>query len=162
MDVVVLIDEFDDALNNAKSGLLSSQVRVDREEAFSILDRMRTAIPEEIKQARWIAKEAEEMLAEARRESERILDEGQEERDRLICPEEIAKLAERRAERILQDARTRERQIRLGAEYYADDILGSLETSLQRLSEAVRRGRGRLPSSEMTDRPERHALARSP
>ena len=84
------------------------------------------------------------MLAEATRESERILEAAREERARLVDPEEIEKLADRRAERILEDARSRERQIRLAAEDFADDILGSLETNLERFTAAIQRGRDRL------------------
>jgi cell division septum initiation protein DivIVA len=140
MNALVLIDELDDALNDAKSGLLSPHVRVDRRQTFSILDRMRTTIPEELKQARWITKEAHEMRAEARRESERILDEARQERDRMIGAAEVARLAERRADRILQAARTSERQARFGAEDYADGILQGLQVGLERFSTAVRRG----------------------
>src|SRR5918994_479870 len=108
-DVMHLIDEFDDCVNSAKSGLIGSQVKVDKERAYAILDQMRATIPEEIKQARWINKDRQEMLAEATRESQRILDAGREERDRLLDPEEVAKLAGRRGERVLEDARNRER-----------------------------------------------------
>jgi len=143
-DVMLLIDELDDTVNSAKSGLIGSQVKVDKERAYAILDQMRSTIPEEIKQARWINKERQEMLAEATRESERILETAREERARLVDPEEIEKLAERRAEGILEDARSRERQIRLAAEDFADDILGSLETNLERFTAAIQRGRDRL------------------
>jgi vacuolar-type H+-ATPase subunit H len=143
-DVLVLIDELDDTVNNAKSGLLGNQVKVDKEETYAILDRMRTTIPEEIKQARWIAKERQEMLAEAKRESERMLEAAREERARLVDEEEIAKHAERRAEKILEDARNRERNIRLAAEDYADDILASLEMNLEKFTGAVQRGRVKL------------------
>src|SRR3954447_17204034 len=118
-DVMRLIDEFDDTINGAKSGLIGSQVKVDKAQAYALLDQMRATIPEEIKQARWINKERQEMLAEATRESERILEAAREERERLVAPEEIEKLAERRAERILEDARSTARQIRLGAEDFA-------------------------------------------
>ena len=140
----MLIDELDDTMNGAKSGIRSSHVKVDKEETYAILDQMRATIPEEIKQARWIAKEREEMLAEAKRECERILEAAREERARLVDEEEIAKQAERRAERILEEARAKERQIRLAAEDYADGILGSLEGNLERFSGAIQRGRERL------------------
>jgi hypothetical protein len=42
------------------------------------------------------------------------------------------------------DARTREREIRLGAEDYADEILNTLEVNLQKVLAAVQRGRDRL------------------
>src|SRR3954453_1490877 len=68
MDVLVLIDKLDDLVHNAKQVPLTDQVRVDKEEIYDILDQMRATIPEEIKQARWIVKERQEMLAEAKRE----------------------------------------------------------------------------------------------
>ena len=78
MDVLVLIDKLDDLIHNAKPVPLTDQVRVDKEEIYDILDQMRATIPEEIKQARWIVKERQEMLAEAKRESERIIKEARE------------------------------------------------------------------------------------
>ena len=73
MDVLVLIDKLDDLVHNAKPVPLTDQVRVDKEEIYDILDQMRATIPEEIKQARWIVKERQEMLAEAKREQDRLL-----------------------------------------------------------------------------------------
>ena len=81
MDVLVLIDKLDDLVHNAKPVPLTDQVRVDKEEIYDILDQMRATIPEEIKQARWIVKERQEMLAEAKREAERIVKEARERQD---------------------------------------------------------------------------------
>src|SRR6478736_3170914 len=120
MDVLVLIDKLDDLVHNAKPVPLTDQVRVDREEIYDLLDQMRATIPEEIKQARWIVKERQEMLAQA----------------------------ERDAEEIVEEAREREREIRLGAEDYADDILSTLEVNLQKFLQAVQRGRDRLQGRE--------------
>src|SRR5215204_9632 len=123
MDVLVLIDKLDDTIHNSKPVPLTDQVRVDKEEVYDILDQMRATIPEEIKQAR-------------------------EEQNRLIGEEEIVKQAERQAEDIVEDARAREREIRLGAEDYADDILNTLEVNLQKFIAAVQRGRDRLQGRE--------------
>src|SRR5213592_3444169 len=120
MDVLVLIDKLDDTIHNAKPVPLTDQVRVDKEEIYDILDQMRATIPEEIKQARWIVKERQEMLAEAKRE----------------------------AERIIKEARAREREIRLGAEDYADEILNTLEINLTKFIGAVQRGRDRLAGKD--------------
>jgi cell division septum initiation protein DivIVA len=144
MDVLVLIDKLDDMVHNAKQVPLTDQVRVDKEEIYDLLDQMRATIPEEIKQARWIVKERQEMLAEAKREAERIVKEGRERQERLIADEEIVKAAERAAEDIIEDARAHEREIRLGAEDYADEILDTLETNLSKFIAAVQRGRERL------------------
>lgn len=144
MDVLVLIDKLDDLVHNAKQVPLTDQVRVDKEEIYDLLDQMRATIPEEIKQARWIVKERQEMLAEAKREAERILAEARERQDQLIAEQEVTREAERAAEDIIEDARAREREIRLGAEDYADDVLHSLEENLSKFISAVQRGRDRL------------------
>src|SRR5712691_2346810 len=120
MDVLVLIDKLDDLVHNAKPVPLTDTVRVDKEEIYDILDQMRATIPEEIKQARWIVKERQEMLAEAKRQ----------------------------AEEIIEEARAREREIRLGAEDYADDILNTLEVNLSKFIAAVQRGRERLAGKD--------------
>ena len=62
----------------------------------------------------------------------------------MISDEEITKQAERAAEDIIEDARGREREIRLGAEDYADEILNTLEVNLSKFIAAVQRGRDRL------------------
>src|ERR671925_65315 len=116
MDVLVLIDKLDDLVHNAKAVPLTDQVRIDREEIYDILDQMRATIPEEIKQARWIVKERQEMLAEAKRECDRILD----------------------------DSRRQARETRLEMEDWADGILSTLEVNLDKFLNAVKRGRERL------------------
>ncbi|HVC83868.1 MAG TPA: ATPase [Solirubrobacteraceae bacterium] len=148
MDVLVLIDKLDDLVHNAKQVPLTDQVRVDKEEIYDLLDQMRATIPEEIKQARWIVKERQEMLAEAKREAERIVKEARERQERLISNEEVTKAAERTAEDIVEEAQAREREIRLGAEDYADEILNTLEINLSKFIAAVQRGRDRLAGSD--------------
>jgi mono/diheme cytochrome c family protein len=141
--------DFDELVQNAKGVPLSQdQVRVDREEIWEILDQMRATIPEEIKQARWIVKERQEMLAEAKREAERILKEARERQTQLTSEQEVTKQAERAAEDIIEDARAREREIRLGAEDYADEILNTLEVNLSKFIAAVQRGRERLQGKD--------------
>lgn len=88
------------------------------------------------------------MLAEAKREAERIVKEAREQQTRLISEEEVYRQAERGAEEILEDARDTERQIRLGAEDYADEILSTLEVNLEKFLSAVQRGRDRLAGRE--------------
>jgi len=84
------------------------------------------------------------MLAEAKREAERVVKESREQQARLVSQEEVTKQAERAAEDIIEDARGREREIRLGAEDYADEILNTLEVNLSKFIAAVQRGRDRL------------------
>ncbi|MCU0306169.1 MAG: ATPase [Thermoleophilia bacterium] len=144
MDVLALIDKMDDLVHNARAVPLTDQVRIDREAIYELLDQMRSTIPEEIKQARWIVKERQEMLAEAKREADRILSEAREKAAYEASQQEVVKRAEREAAQILEEARMREREVRLGAEDYADEVLGTLEVNLGKFLSAVRRGREKL------------------
>jgi cell division septum initiation protein DivIVA len=150
MDVLVLIDKLDDLIHNARTVPLTDSVMIDREEIYDLLDQMRSTIPEEIKQARWIVKERQEMLAEAKGEAERLLAEANEKAARLASEEDIVRLAEKQAKELVEEAREREREIRLGAEDYADEVLGNLEVNLEKFLAAVRRGRERLQGRDDT------------
>src|ERR687891_652735 len=97
MDVLVLIDKLDDLVHNAKPVPLTDQVRVDKEEIYDILDQMRATIPEEIKQARWIVKERQEMLAEAKREAERIVKEARDRQRQQVSQQGVTRGAEGQA-----------------------------------------------------------------
>ena len=144
MDVLVLIDKLDEIINDARPMPMTDKVMIDREEIYDILDQMRTTIPEEIKQARWIVKERQEMLAEAKTESDRIVKDANDQAERVVSEQEVVKMAERNAAQIMEDARAREREIRLGAEDYADEVLETLEVNLDKFLSAVKRGRSRL------------------
>jgi cell division septum initiation protein DivIVA len=155
MDVLALIDKLDDLVHNARPVPLTDQVRIDREAIYELLDEMRSTIPEEVKQARWIVKERQEMLAEAKREAERILTDSREKAAQTASEQEVVKRAERQAAEIVEEARLREREVRLGAEDYADEVLGTLEVNLGKFLAAVQRGReklqGRTPSDHHDD-----------
>ena len=151
MDVLVLIDKLDDLIHNARSVPLTDSVMIDREEIYDLLDQMRSTIPEEVKQARWIVKERQEMLAEAKAEAERIVAEAKTNAEQQASQEEVVRTAERQAHDLLEDARERSREIRLEAEDWADEVLGNLEVNLDKFIAAVRRGRERLQGRGAND-----------
>jgi hypothetical protein len=144
MDVLELIDELRGLVNGAKQVPLTDQLRVDNKKLYDLVDQMRSTIPEEIRQARWIVKEREQMLAEAKREAERILEEARERQTQLASRHELIRDAERAAQDIIDDTQAVEREIRLGAEEYAAEILDTLEVNLSKFIAAVQRGRERL------------------
>ena len=77
------------------------------------------------------------MLAEAKREAERIVKEANDEQLRLVSEQEVVKQAENHAEDIVEEARAREREIRLGAEDYADDILNTLNQHIVQIMQST-------------------------
>ena len=144
MDVLVLIDKLDDLVHTAKAVPMTDQVRINREEIYDILDQMRATIPEEIKQARWIVKERQEMLGEAKREQDRLLQEAREQAVREASQTEIVRLAERQAQEIIDEARRTARETRLepahGHLSLAEELVGDVHAWLVEDRSVTRRG----------------------
>jgi cell division septum initiation protein DivIVA len=144
MDIMALIDRIEEAMDNARSLPLTKQRLVDQEKVYEIIDEIRASFPDELKQARWIVKERQEMLEEAEKEANRVLEDARDRAEAMASEQEVVKRANEQAASILDSARQQEREIRLGAEDYADEMLANLEVNLGKLLTAVQRGRDRL------------------
>jgi hypothetical protein len=153
VDITARLQQIEDMVQEAKSMPLSSSVLVNREEILEVLDAARAELPEEIKQARWIVKDREELLAKARRDAEAVVDKARAERAWIVSDQEVARAAQETAERIVSDAEEKARQLQLEAEDYVDAKLAQFEIALDRTRaelerslEQVQRGRERLRS----------------
>jgi len=151
VDIAARLQQIEELVRTAKSMPLSSSVLLNQQEVLEILEAAQGELPEEIKQARWVVKDREELLAKARRDGEAIVHQAQEERVRLLSREQVVKSAQAESERLLEEAREMARQIRLEAEDYVDAKLAQFEIVLERtLGELqksigqVRRGRDKL------------------
>ena len=114
---------------------LSSSVLVSRDELLQMISEMQESIPEEIKQARWIVKDREDLLGKARAEGERIVEQAHEDQRRLALKEEVARRAEAEAHGILEDAHDRAEAMRREAEDYVDAKLAQFEIALRKVLE---------------------------
>ena len=165
MDISARIQQIEELLEEAKSMPLSASVLVNKEELTELLQAARTELPEEIKQARWVVKGREELLAKARKEAEAIVHKAMAERQYIASREEIVRAAQEQADRILGEATEQARQIRLEAEDYVDAKLAQFEialektySELERSISQVQRGREKLrgvsPAQEEFGAPE--------
>jgi hypothetical protein len=143
-DVLALIDELDELVHHARTVPLSEQVRLDRETLYGLLDRIRDTLPEQTKQARFLVREREEMLAEAQREAHRLRAHAHDEAAEKTSQREITRIAERQADEILANARWQAERKLQAVDDWADGILKSLERNLEQFQQAIRRGRQHL------------------
>ena len=135
MDIVGRLQQLEEIVRDAKSMPLSSSALVNREETLELLREAQEALPEEIKQARWIVKDREELLAKARGEAEKIVEQAREDQLRMARREEIVRKASEEAERVLGEADAQARSLRREAEDYADGKLAQFEIALRRILE---------------------------
>lgn len=151
MDVFEMLDEMEEIIESSSRIPLTGKVVVDSEELLDCIDQIRSILPEEIRQARWIAKERERMLADAQQEAEQALKKTQLQIEQLALESEIVKIAEQKAEEILGRAKAIELEMREGAIGYAEQILEQLEKNLNRALESIREGSAELQGVRKTE-----------
>ncbi|HZT97029.1 MAG TPA: ATPase [Chloroflexota bacterium] len=140
MDILMLVDRLEAVINGGWRPPLSEKVMIDEREALDVLDLMRTAIPEEIKQSRRVNQDRERLIAEAQADANRLLTQAEERLNALVSDDTITQAAEERAEEIEREAYSHAEEIRQGADRYAYDVLQQLDGRIDRIRTEVRNG----------------------
>ncbi|MDR3135892.1 MAG: ATPase [Coriobacteriales bacterium] len=143
--VLGLIDELSDLIEDGKPVLGNKERRsIVIGEALEILDDIRRQFPAEFAQARQVVREQQNILEDAEVEANRILEDARNQALIVASEQEIVRIAQQQAENVLADAREMEREIRAGAEDYADTVFSHIESTVNQINENVRRCRERL------------------
>jgi len=130
-------------------GVPLSAYRVVNEADFlDVIDQMRTAIPQEIKQGERVAQEKERIVAQSQEEADRIVRMAQEEATRLLDQHEIVKAAEQRRATIIERAQQEAEGLKGGADAYAHEVLVALDGQLANILMTVRNGLTALDKSQ--------------
>lgn len=143
-----------DIIATAPSVPLSSTPRIDRDEIIELLEDAVVRIPEEIRQARWMLKERQEFLEKTKREADELLAVARQQAERMVQRTEVVRAAEARARQVIDAADEETRRLRNETEDFLDQRLGSFEILLDRLSKTVAHGRQRLSIGVQTDNSE--------
>ena len=136
--------ELRDMVENARTMPMSASVLVNRDDAIALVDDILRSFPEELRQARWLLREKDQFLGQARHEAEDIIEAARVQAERMVERTEIAREARRTAQRIVDDAQMQARNLVHEAEDYIDQKLASFETVLERTLQTVQKGRNRL------------------
>jgi vacuolar-type H+-ATPase subunit H len=162
IDILYLIDRLEELVARAFHVPMGSGVVVHRQRLLDLIDRMRVAMPADIRAAREVLQKQEEVLAEAQEEAGRIIARAQAELEERLKTEAVVKAAEERAQQVVRegeervqalvrDAETQARE-RLDeaqkiaeqqmeeADLYALQTMRRLETQLNNFLNAVRKG----------------------
>ena len=135
MDITARLAHLDEIVREAKAMPLSSSVLVNRDEVLDLIAEMQEALPDEIKQARWIVKDREDLLAKARTDAEGIVEHARSQQLTLARQEAVVARAGEEAERLLGEADEQARSMRREAEEYVDAKLAQFEIALRRVLE---------------------------
>jgi F0F1-type ATP synthase membrane subunit b/b' len=143
-DLETILRELRDVIDTARTMPMSASVLVNREETLEIVDDALRSLPDELRHARWLLKEREEYLAQARRDAEDIVEASRVQAERMVERTEVAREARRVAQQVVSHAEADSRRLRHEAEDYIDQKLASFEVVLERTMQTVQRGREQL------------------
>jgi len=143
-----LLDEMDALLDKSKAmpfGNGKSIVNVDR--LRELIDDIRLHMPQEIRQARAIAMERNDIIANARKEAESITRKAEERARTMVDKEEVVRRATIQSNEQIAQAQTKARDIRRGATDYAEDIMRTTEEVISQKLNELRQARQNLRSA---------------
>lgn len=142
----ILLEDLEDVLDDATSFPMSKKSLVDVDKIKTIIEDIRLNTPQETKQAKAIVDNRNNIINEAKIESENIIKKAQAEARVLVSRDEITRTAQSEANEMLGQANEQGKNIIAQAQAEASEILGSAS---QQANEMVSSAQTR--SREMTN-----------
>ena len=118
---------------------LTNNVVVDQGAVLELVDQIRVAMPEEVRQAQRITGEAGRIVEHAREESDAIIARAQEQAAHML-EGGSRRLAQQRAGEILEQATRDAGDVRHGADEYAAGVLIRLEGEVTKALTSIKHG----------------------
>ena len=143
-DTATLLDQLSEMLESARKLPMSASVSINRDEFGAILAEAIEGLPDELREARWLLKERDQVLERAQHEADRLIEAARVRAERMVEKSEVVRQARRTAEEILEDADRTAAAIKHEAEDYVDRKLAAFEVVLDRTMQQVAKGRERL------------------
>jgi cell division septum initiation protein DivIVA len=136
-DINHLIDRLERLLNESWRMPLSAYLVINEDDFLEVIDQMRTAIPQEIKEGEKVQRERDRIVAQAEEEAERIVQLAQLDAARLVEEHELIRIAEQRADTILERAQREALVLKEDADEYARQVLVSLNDQLDVVDQQI-------------------------
>ncbi len=151
LDILYLLDQLEEVLGAGSHLPLTSRTLVDEQEIQDILDEIRVSIPDELKAARRLTDERDQVIADAHAEADRILAAAEVEAAERVAEHGVVRSAENRAADLEDRAMRQAAEIRREADAYAYRVLQKLREQIAALAQTVDRGISELDSRKAHD-----------
>ncbi len=148
MNIEEILDMMDDTLDKAWSLPMSGgRCVVDVEQIREMLDEIRINLPGEIKQAKNIVADRNEILRAAKAEAEQLVRRAEDRARVLVSQEVVLKEAQAKANELLSQTQSRTKEMKAAAQEFSDSRLRETEESLTRALADLRETRQKLKAT---------------
>ena len=110
--------------------LAADKCIIERDKALDLLDEIIAQLPAELKQSRTIVESRNELIGQARRESENIIRQAQEKANEMVTKEAIYIEAKRQCQDMVLQTQVRLAELRKASNDYMDDALRRTEEAI--------------------------------
>ena len=134
-----LISALYDTIQNARSmPLAADKCIVERDAVLDMIDEISAQLPGELKQSRTIVESRNELINQARHESESIIRQAQEKAKQLVTQEAVYAETKRQCEEMVRQTQARVKELRRVSNEYMDEALRRTEEAIAQSLNEVR------------------------
>jgi cell division septum initiation protein DivIVA len=151
VDVHAKLAELREVVEKARSMPMSASAVVNRDEVLALIDEVASAVESAFRDSERVVAERDSVVDEGRTQAQQIVADAREERTRIISDTDVYRVAKRQADEIIRQARLEAEELRKETDDYVDAKLANFEVTLERTTEAVKRGRERLAGRSAFD-----------
>ena len=109
--VEALVRRVIDVINAARPMPLSTSVMVSRDEIIELLEAAILELPEEVREARWLLKDREELLSKARVDAGLVIEEARTRVAQMVQRTEVVRSAARKSRQMVEQAESKARRM---------------------------------------------------
>ena len=151
VDVQEKLAELRRVVEQARSMPMSASAVVNRGEVLELIDQVSSAVETAFTDSQRVLADRESVVDEGRRAAEQIVADARNEREKIISDTDVFRVATREADSLVARAREDAEALRQETDQYVDAKLANFEITLERTTEAVKRGRERLAGRSAFD-----------
>lgn len=141
MDIEQIMNLIEEKIDSCRTIPFWGRGIIDKEEILDLIQEMKNKFPEEMRQAKWVKEERQRIISDAQKEASAMIKATEEKIAAMVNEHDITQQAYSKANQIIDSAQQNSREIRLGANQYADDVLRALEEELVKTADAIRANR---------------------
>jgi hypothetical protein len=132
--VLALLDELEELIQTSSKVPFSDKTIVNSDDVTSIIDDIRTSLPKDIQQAKWVKDEQDRILGEAKSEYDKVIIAAKKQAEYLVENDVIKKEAEKRAQALMTEAENHSRHMKLRAYEYIDKLLYDMQNDISNVA----------------------------
>lgn len=151
MDVDEKLEELAQLVEEAKSVPLSASCMVNRAQVLDLLDEIHDLLPESLTHADHLLADRTAVVEEGQREADEILAQAREEQQRMLSEHEVYLVAVAEAEALRAETAAECERMRQETDDYIDSKLANFEIALHKTLTAVERGRDKIRGANPED-----------